>query len=193
MDHKIIASSAPTADFKCLWAKSNPRHPLWKHMLDASAVSLALSPPVISFGWTPEVTAFLVGLHDVGKADSCFQHQIPDYSSELVRAGYPLTSDARCRHERISARFIKNKLVSDGLDNFTADAIARTVVAHHGYWNEAARDVGPEYADAQDQLCRMLQQVLGVKTFHSESVFDLSAFGMRLAGRVVLSGIDTIH
>jgi len=187
MDHKIIASRAPTADVKLLWAKSNPRHPLWKHMLDASAVSLALSPPAISFGWIPEVIAFLVGLHDVGKADSCFQHQIPEFSAELVSAGFPLTSDARCRHERISARFIKKRLVSDGLDDFSADAIARTVIAHHGYWNEAARDVGPKYAEAQEELCRMLQQVLGAKTFHSESVLDLSAFGMRLAGHVVLS------
>jgi len=187
MDPKMIASSVPTADVKRLWAKSNPRHPLWKHMLDASAVSLALSPPVTSFGWTPEATAFLVGLHDVGKADSCFQHQIPDFSSELAEAGYRPTHDARCRHERISARFIKKKLISHGTDSFIADAIARTVVAHHGYWNEAARDVAPRYAEAQDQLCRMLQQVLGVEAFSDDSPVDLSTFGMRLAGHVVLS------
>lgn len=187
MDIKMIASNVPAAGVKRLWAKSNPRHPLWKHMLDASTVSLALSPPVISFGWTPEVTALLVGLHDVGKADSCFQHQISEFSPELLRAGYPLSDDTRCRHERISARFIKKRLVSDGLDEFIADAIARTVVAHHGYWNEAARDVGPEYVEAQDQLCRMLQQVLGVQAFPHQSVPDLSAFGMRLAGHIVLS------
>lgn len=183
----VIISGVPTASVKRLWAKSSPRHPLWKHMLDASAVSLSLSPPLTGYGWTPEATAFLVGLHDVGKADSCFQHQIPDFSSELTEAGYCPTNDARCRHERISARFIKKKLVSDGIDSFTADAIARTVVAHHGYWNEAARDVAPEYREAQDQLCRMLQQILGVEAFSSESAFDLSAFGMRLAGHVVLS------
>lgn len=187
MDKKMTASILPTADVKRLWAKSNPRHPLWKHMLDASAVSLALSPAVISFGWTPEASAFLVGLHDVGKADSCFQHQIPEFSSELAKVGYPPTDDARCRHERISARFIKKKLVSDGMDSFIADAVARTVVAHHGYWYETARDVAPWYAQAQDQLCRMLQQLLGVETFPGERPFDLSAFGMRLAGHIVLS------
>ena len=187
MKNKITASILSVADFKRLWAKSDPRHPLWKHMLDASAVSLALSPPVVRFGWTPEITAFLVGLHDVGKADSYFQHQIPDFSSELANAGYEPTDDARCRHERISARFIKKRLVSDGMDDFTADAIARTVIAHHGYWNEAARDVAPKYAEAQDQLCQMLQQVLGVQAFPDKSVLDLSAFGMRLAGHIVLS------
>lgn len=187
MDIKVIASNVPTAGVKRLWAKSNPRHPLWKHMLDASAVSLFLNPPLTRFGWTPEATAFLVGLHDVGKADSFFQHQIPDFSCELEEAGYPPTHYTRCRHERISARFIKKKLVSDGMDSFIADAIARTVVAHHGYWNEAARDVAPEYAEAQDQLCRMLQRMLGVEAFPFESSFDLSAFGMRLAGHIVLS------
>ncbi|MCG6535281.1 MAG: CRISPR-associated endonuclease Cas3'', partial [Syntrophales bacterium LBB04] len=187
MDQKIMASRTPTADFKRLWAKSNPWHPLWKHLLDASAVSLALSPPATGFGWSPEVTAFLVGLHDVGKADSCSQHQIPDFSSELVKAGYKPTDDARCRHERISFRFIKKRLVSDGLDDFSADAVARTVVAHHGYWNETAREVGREYAEAQDRLFRMLQQVLGVKAFPNRSAFDLSAFGMRVAGHLVLS------
>ncbi len=156
-------------------------------MFDAAAVSLALSSPVIHFGWAPEPTALLVGLHDVGKADSCFQHQIPDFSSELAEFGYEPTNDARCRHERISARFIKKKLVLDGLDDLTADAIARTVVAHHGYWNETARDVDPRYEEAQQDLCRMLQHILHVETFPKETVSDLSAFGMRLAGHLVLS------
>ncbi len=174
-------------DVKRLWAKSKPRHPLWKHMLDASAVSFSLSQPLTSFGWKPEAIALLVGLHDIGKVDSCFQHQILDFSSELIDAGYCPTNDARCRHERISAWFIKKKLVSDGIDNFTADAIARTVIVHHGYWNEAARDVAPKYAKAQDQLCQMLQQVVGVEAFPDENQVDLSAFGIRLAGHIVLS------
>ncbi|MEW6533420.1 MAG: CRISPR-associated helicase Cas3' [Thermodesulfobacteriota bacterium] len=182
----ITPPSLSTADYKRLWAKSKPRHPLWKHLLDASAVSLALSPPVISFGWNPEVSALLVGLHDIGKADSCFQHQVPDFSDELVKAGYPVTGDARCRHERISSRFMKNMLVTEGLDSFVADAISRSVLVHHGYWNETARDVGQEYGDAQNQLCLMLRQVLDIKAIPSESPSDLSAFGMLLAGHVVL-------
>ena len=36
-----------TDAYKLLWAKSKPRHPLWKHLLDVAAVSLALkiAPP----------------------------------------------------------------------------------------------------------------------------------------------------
>ena len=78
----------PPADaYKILWAKSKPRHPLWKHMLDASAVSLALSPHDVSFAWKPEATALLVGPHDIGKIDSRFQHQYPDFADELINAG----------------------------------------------------------------------------------------------------------
>jgi len=186
MSDLVTSSSLPTADCRRLWAKSKPRHPLWKHLLDASAVSLVLPSFATSFGWKAEEIALLVGLHDVGKADSCFQHQIPDFSDELARAGYPVTGDARCRHERISARFIKNKLIADGLGSFAADAVSRAVVAHHGYWNETARGVAQEYAEAQDQLCRMLQQLLDLKRLSSKSPPDLSAFGMRLVGHVVL-------
>jgi len=173
-------------DYKILWAKSKPRHPLWKHLLDASAVSLALSPPVISFGWKAEVTALLVGLHDIGKADSSFQHHFPDFSDELAKAGYPVTGNAWCRHERISARFIKKKLIEAEHDRSVADAVARVFAAHHGYWDEAAPEASGVYAEAQDQLCRMLQQVLKINSFPREKPSDLSAFGMRLVGHVVL-------
>ncbi|MBI4774286.1 MAG: CRISPR-associated helicase Cas3' [Deltaproteobacteria bacterium] len=186
MTDRMSISSVHTADYKLLWAKSKPRHPLWKHLLDASAVSTALPPPVNNFGWGVEETALLVGLHDIGKADSCFQHQIPDFSDELVKARYPVTGDAPCRHERISAMFIKHKLIEGGLDPLVADAVARTVLAHHGYWYETARPVGQAYADAQNQLCRMLRQVLGLNAFPSKSPSDLSAFGMRFAGHIVL-------
>jgi CRISPR-associated endonuclease/helicase Cas3 len=169
--------------YKSLWAKSKPWHPLWKHLLDAAAVSLALdtAPPQ---GWSAKQVALIVGLHDVGKADAAFQHQIAEFSENLRLAGYPVTTDARCRHERISARFLRNKLM--GTESYPITAVARAVLAHHGYWNEAARDVGPEYAKAQDELCHMLKQVLGVTELPNEVPSNLSAFGMRLAGRVVL-------
>jgi len=101
-----------------LWAKSAPLHPLWKHLLDAAAVPLALPNPLAGDGWSSNQTAPLVGLHDVGKADACFQHQVPGFSAELVHRGFPTPSDARCRHERLSARYIGKKLEHAGLDPF---------------------------------------------------------------------------
>ncbi len=186
MVEMMITSNLPTAGCKLLWAKSKPRHPLWKHLLDAAAMSLELPSLATNFGFPAEKIALLVGLHDIGKADSCFQHQVPAFSDELVRSGYPITRDTRCRHERISARFIKNKLTEEGLESFVADAVSRAVVVHHGYWNEAARDVGQEYAEAQNQLLGMLQRVLCLQALCFDSPPDLSAFGMRLAGHVVL-------
>src|ERR1019366_404809 len=99
--------------YKSLWAKSKPRHPLWKHLIDAGAVSLALdiAPPQ---GWSAKQIALIVGLHDVGKADAAFQHQVAEFSENLKLAGYPVTNDSRCRHERISARFIRNKFMGTG-------------------------------------------------------------------------------
>ncbi|MDA1143000.1 MAG: CRISPR-associated helicase Cas3', partial [Planctomycetota bacterium] len=169
-----------------LWAKSSPRHPLWKHLLDTAAISLALPNPVASFGWLDEQTALMVGLHDIGKADSSFQHQEKKFSEELAGAGFPLTADARCRHERLSASFMRKKLECAGLDPFTASAIARCVAAHHGYWDEAARDVHEAYSKAQDEMCHMLENVLEVNDPPMERPSDLSAFGMRLTGHIVL-------
>lgn len=164
-------------------------------MLDTSAVSLALPPPAIDSGWCAEQTALLVGLHDIGKANPCFQHQqwtdsdgnVCSFSDELGESGFPNTGDAPCRHERISAQFIKAKLEQDKLNEFTADAISRAVVAHHGCWCESPVAVAGNYAAAQDQLCEMLQQALEVSTLPRNAPPDMSAFGMRLAGHVVLS------
>jgi CRISPR-associated endonuclease/helicase Cas3 len=172
--------------YKVLWAKSEPQHPLWKHLLDVAAVSLALkiAPPQ---GWSANQIALIIGLHDIGKADAAFQHQVADFSVGLRTAGYPVTVDARCRHERLSARFVKNKLTKTGTQDFAASAIARAVLAHHGYWNESARDVAPEYAKAQNDLCQLLEQVLGVTELPIKVLSNLSDFGMRLAGLIVLS------
>ncbi len=176
----------PISNWKILWAKSNPRHPLWKHMLDVAAVSMALPILENSFGWKSLEIAFLAGLHDIGKADSVFQHQIPDFSTELTDNGYQKTGDVRCRHECISARFINKRLIAEGIDGYAADSISRAVAAHHGYWDEVARDVGEQYRKAQDRLYAMLQQVLSIVALPATNPSDLSAFGMRLAGHVVL-------
>lgn len=179
-------SDRQTPEWKKLWAKSKPRHPLWKHLLDTAAVSLALPPLALVKGWEAAHIAFLAGLHDIGKADSRFQFQIPQFVNELIAAGYPATADARCRHERISAKFIKKMLEDEGLSPNVADTISRAVVVHHGYWNETARDVGPEYATARKQLIEKLKSVLDIQGLPKSFSSDHSSFGMRLAGHIVL-------
>jgi CRISPR-associated endonuclease/helicase Cas3 len=140
------------------------------------------------YKWSEKQTSLLVGLHDIGKSDAAFQYQALAFASEIEEAGYPRPSkgDTRCRHERLSARFIRNKLNKAGLNPFVSSAIARAALAHHGYWYEGARDVGQDYARAQDEFCRMLERVLDVETLPKEVPLDLSAFGMCLAGHIVL-------
>lgn len=181
-------------DWRILWAKSEPRYPLWRHLLDTAAVSMELPLASPDCTWSLEQTAFLIGLHDIGKADPCFQHQDwtdaqgnrRNFSDELELAGFQRTGDARCRHERVSARFIQNILASRGVSQETADAVSRAIAAHHGYWDEGARLVLGAYECARMNLCQMLERRLGIHDLPCESPVDMSAFGVRLAGRLVL-------
>jgi hypothetical protein len=62
-------------------------------MVDAAAVSLALPPMMSDGGFSPNEIAFLVGLHDVGKANPQFQHKVAGLSPGIARAGFPKTAD----------------------------------------------------------------------------------------------------
>ena len=106
----MLVLSVPAASPAILlWAKSDPRHPLWKHLIDTSAVSLAL--PCLINGIDSTSTALLVGLHDIGKADPVFQHRVLDFSEELVNAGFQVTANSRvdtnaCRHISSGKHFV---------------------------------------------------------------------------------------
>ena len=172
-------------NYKRLWAKSEPKHPLWKHLLDTAAISMSLPPLKIDSGWGERELAFLVGLHDIGKADSYFQYQAPVFSEEDKEV-FANTADTPCRHERISARFIKNKLTALGMNDFVVDTISRSILAHHGYWHEDAPDRSEVYQNAQRDLYDMLMAVLEVNKLPNSVSINLSAFGMLLAGHIVI-------
>lgn len=174
-----------------LWAKtgqdSGDYHPLLFHMLDTAAVSLVLSNPLSAFGWSDEQTALLIGLHDIGKADPAFQHQVPGMSEALQReTPFKQTCDQPCRHERLSARFIRDNLRNTDMSERDADTVGRAVVAHHGHWIETPRDVPSPYKEAQERLFQIIKAVLGVGRLPQAVVDNHSAFGMRLAGHLVL-------
>jgi CRISPR-associated endonuclease/helicase Cas3 len=171
--------------FRLLWAKSRPRHALWKHLLDAAAVSLALPPLPGSAGLSQAEVALFVGLHDVGKASPQFQHMVAELSVELAQAGFPKTADAECRHERLSAMFVRG-LLEDHLGGRRAGAVALAVAAHHGRWDDDAFVIGEQYRRAQGDLCALLCDCLQVDELPEALAGNVSAFGMMLAGRVVL-------
>lgn len=168
-----------------LWAKSEPYHALWKHLLDTSAVCLALPALPGTFGLTEREAALLVGLHDVGKADPSFQHKVPSLSAQLSEGGFPVTADAPCRHERVSAGFVA-KMLKGKVERSLVEAICLAIAAHHGDWETGFREVGSRYREAQEELYGLLCGVLEVHGLSSATPTDLSAFGMLLAGRIVL-------
>jgi len=98
-------SPANVNAWRALWAKSNPAHTLWKHLLDATAVSLALPNPLDRLGWSDELVALFAGMPDVGKADPHFQFNVLIMGSGLPDLGFapPNLSariDVASRHER---------------------------------------------------------------------------------------------
>jgi len=129
----------------------------------------------------------LVGMHDIGKADSSFQHRnSPGFSAELIEAGFPKTADAQCRHERLSASFIRKKLLDDGLDRRLARTVSTCLLAHHGYWDTESRPVASAYQHAQNSILKELRGLIPFTSFPLDMPQDLSAFGIRIAGHIVL-------
>lgn len=171
--------------FKVLWAKSEPIHALWKHLLDTAAVSLVLPPLGPDLGLTEAEVAFLVGLHDVGKANPQFQHKVPELSSDVAAAGFPRTGDVECRHEQFSADFVRH-LFKGHVGRREADTLALALAAHHGNWEVRAWPLNERYRAAQHQLCSLVQRILQIGRLPTFCGVDLSALGMVLAGRVVL-------
>jgi len=172
---------------KKLWAKSSPRHPLWKHLLDVAAVARVLPFPARNDGWTPDLLAFFAGCHDLGKADFYFQSRAPEIFKEFSDEKGWKTGDPCCRHERISARFLMEWLQDRQAEEDTAESVSRAVLSHHGYWDQQARPVGKKYTEAQNELAEMLYRVLGSPGVPREKIENLSAFGICLSGHIVLS------
>lgn len=80
-----------------LWGKTDPTdsrryHPLLFHMLDAAAVCEALA---LRFARTIPIPsawlAYLVGLHDVGKADPRFRSKDAERAAALGELGFTLS------------------------------------------------------------------------------------------------------
>ena len=97
-----------------LWAKSDPRHPLWCHLLDVAAVCRALLPGYGGLAELPnDCICLLVGLHDLGKAHGHFQNKDAGLAEELRGLGLEIpTAAERYRHEFCSAEWVA-ALVAD--------------------------------------------------------------------------------
>lgn len=156
-------------------------------MLDVAAVALVLPFPMADKNWTQSLISFLAGLHDIGKADFAFQSQAPHLFQKLAAEKGWSTGDPPCRHERLSAQYLKEWLREKDTDIYTADALSKSLLSHHGYWDTQTRPVGNRYAAAQNELSAMLHNLLGSPGIPLEKPDNLSAVGICLSGHIVLS------
>src|SRR5262249_34978206 len=124
-----------------LWAKSDPYHPLWCHLLDVAAVCDRL---LSRFGGVLPLpnawVALLAALHDIGKADPWFQNKDDQLAAQLRAHGLELPERTtldddkrKFRHEARSAEWILDWLVAHQSWGKRAARVAGEAVrGHHG-------------------------------------------------------------
>ncbi len=182
-----------------LWAKSDPYHPLWCHLLDVAAVCRALLPRFGSVAGLPDDwLLYLVALHDVGKADAQFQIKIEDKAQiqPLFAAGlhFPLEL-IKFRHEARSAAWIDEMLRGRfQWGRSPSRVVCRAITGHHGDFQAAAyleeedkRTQWEAWQELREELAAGVRHVLHLEPFALNRFPDASAAGMKLSGLIVLS------
>ncbi|MFH0800822.1 MAG: CRISPR-associated helicase Cas3' [bacterium] len=193
---------------KKLWAKSEPFHPLYAHMIDAGMVSLALlkttafqstikqfseaaeCPVDIAPAWL----AYLVAMHDIGKCHIDFQAKGP---SELIK---PIEGmGLRCvmqypgfRHEAMSAFWLLDFFRSSmGWERKEAVTVSQAIRGHHGNFgvddpaNETDQ-IKTQWGPLRENLEIQMRKVF-VPEAWSPQFEDHSIVGILLSGLLVLS------
>ena len=181
---------------RLLWAKSNPRHPLWCHLLDVGAVSLSLLPTFGPIENLPDAwVAYLVALHDVGKADPLFQNRVPKFLGELKDAGLEMPLQAeRFRHESRSSEWIRQHLKKVGWGEGASWVVAQVVRGHHGNFraqgNQEPSDYPERYQSWEKLRARLateVRQAIELPEFVIDQFQNASTAGVGLVGLTVLS------
>ena len=196
----MIETSDQNELWKKLWAKSDPPHPLWRHLLDTAAVCEQLltyfgSVPGLNDHWT----MFVAAMHDIGKADPKFQNRSDEAAKALKALGISLPSvdtNDGFRHESRSFEWILDYLqqVSKwGKD--AARVAAYAVKGHHGafdsegaYRDEDTPDHGV-WHDLRKVLAGIVVDCLGLsdELVRPDDLCDASATGVKLSALIVLS------
>ena len=143
-----------TAGARCVWAKTDPggaSHRLLPHLLDVAASARGILdrepdssitifasglglPPENSIDEQRNWLAYVVGLHDIGKASPGFQAKSDPGSQCNERNGLTLAGAAldRDRHDMVSADFLRRAWPGMGFPRPWSDPVSRAVAGHHG-------------------------------------------------------------
>ncbi len=181
---------------RTLWAKSDPYHPLWCHLLDTGAVCNLL---IESLGIVMELpqkwAVFLAAAHDIGKADPEFQIHHSQSKETLASRGLPFFANMSSgfRHEARSGEWIYEYLTSIGWGKYAASVAEASACGHHG--NFHPKSCGKDstgyllWKSQRDKLGGMIAAVIGIndEPFCCSEFLDASITGVYLVGLTVLS------
>lgn len=183
-----------------LWAKSDPQHPLWCHLLDVAAVCKALLP---RFGGVENIPKpwllLLVALHDIGKADAQFQNKDPQQKARIKGLGLELEPEpnvTRFRHEARSAEWLASFLKEKGWGRDAGPVVTGAIRGHHGnfaaglepgqFYIETAKSLA-RWSPLRGSLAALVMDTLGIKPYALDRFRDAGAAGTKLSGLIVLS------
>jgi CRISPR-associated endonuclease/helicase Cas3 len=168
-----------------LWGKAQPAtqpvpaHPLLCHMIDVAAVAERLVRDLLPrstaarllapFGEGENAVAwlaFVVALHDLGKASPAFQGKWPLAVDPLARCGFDMqVAHGAKDHATLSVRLAHDAFEGRGVGSRIAERLGRAVAAHHGTfpsdheaWSFAPKELGraPVWHEARVRIVQLL-------------------------------------
>ncbi|MBV9467680.1 MAG: CRISPR-associated endonuclease Cas3'', partial [Abitibacteriaceae bacterium] len=186
-----------------LWAKSDPYHPLWCHLLDVAAVAKALLPRFGPLEEMPtEWACYLCALHDIGKADPWFQNKDATLAEALAQLGLKLperldttsSSMLRFRHEARSQGWLLDYLPAQhGWGKSAARVAVHAINGHHGNFGADCykeSDWPVQYATwnpMREQLAQLVWDALQPPPYAPQKFDHAGALGVTLSGLIILA------
>lgn len=190
-----------------MWGKSNPKHTLIHHMVDSGNVALCLlsikpfkniekkfiratgCSSYDSKAWI----AYIIALHDIGKADGDFQGKNGDLSKPLKDSGVLFKNSLlpHYRHEVRSSEYVNKLLENEGWGRKARNTVSQSILCHHGNFKDGNIENNGIYVIAwdayRDEIANELKKVFNTPLWSPTNFTDYSTAGILLSGLIVLS------